>query len=165
MSMIIGYGICLHDIPMEDLHPANFWEVLALVPKMQKRAEEALLEDYPADEETLNKITLGELITAASTEFGDDDPDEMEVAGFLAEIAKERYDINLTFCEDAEFCYGYLLFEPAFPWDIWTMDKDKWANLTEEELRRLFAEMVSKITKSPRPMEGFGLYAIDTPNY
>lgn len=130
-----GYGICVDDISTT---VDKVFQLVHLAPNFEKEfykwVESLRQEDDPE--------SIAELITM---EYIDEYEDDMYcihgIGPIMKAVIKEVEDIELLVCDDYN-CYHYLMFTPTYPWNM--SEKEK--NMTEEDVRCMFAKYVNVLT-------------------
>ncbi len=130
-----GYGICVDDI---ETTADKVFELVHLAPNFEKEFYE-WVESYREDGDP---ESVAELITMDQIyEYEGGNYCEIGLGPIVASVIKECEEIELLCCSDFD-CYHYLIFSTTYPW--YMTDKEK--NMTEEDVRCLFAKYVNILT-------------------
>ena len=130
-----GYGVCMDDI---ETTANKVFELVHLAPEFEKRFYK-WIENYreDGDPESIAEFITMDIIH----EYEDDNCCEYGLGPIVMEVVKECEDVELLSCSDFDG-YHYLIFSTTYPW--YMNDKEK--NMTEEDVRLLFAKYVSILT-------------------
>ena len=121
-----GYGICVDDIPTPSSE--QLFALLRLAPVFEQKVHEYLSECGITD-------------PSAEDYFAYDDDYGYGLATFMREVIEEAEKITLMACDDFEGQI-YLLFQPAYPWEM----TDRESAMTEKAIEQIFRKDTAIIT-------------------
>lgn len=137
-----GYGICVDDIKTT---ADKVFDLVHRAPNFTKKFYE-WIERFreESDPESIAEIITMDMIN----EYESGDCCAYGLGTIIASVIKECEGISLLCCSDFD-CYHYLIFSTTYPW--YMTEKEK--NMTEEDVRCLFAKYVNVLTDEPISVE------------
>jgi hypothetical protein len=132
-----GYGICVDDI---DTNVDRVFSLVHLAPNFEKEFYK-WVESFRQDGDP---ESVAELITMDDIYEYEDNYCNCGIGLIMKAVIQECEDVELLACDDYNCCH-YLIFSVGYPWNM--SEKEK--NITEKDLRCMFAKYVNVLMDEP----------------
>lgn len=122
-----GYGLCTDSLNIKSVE--SLQKLISLAPEFESEFKEFLKDN------AITNPTIDEILSY------DEDDGGYELAYILSKVIYETENVEFTACDDYE-CRRYLMYQPEYPWNMSSVDKE----MTIEKLDEILNKYISIVT-------------------